>query len=124
MNERAKEFILRALGLIFCTVPVIASIILYFPLWQQKGGAAVLSGFTLILIILSLIPFFNTVKRMLRSPAAHTMWFIIFVMFFLLSKIAAEMTVISFVGFVGNLIGALLFKAARKIGRAEDKREG
>ena len=114
MTDRTKEILLKTFGLIFCTVPVISAIILYFPIWRERGAATALSGFTLLLIILSLLPFFNTVKRWLRSPAAHTMWFIVFVLFFLLSKIADEMTVISFVGFVGNFIGAILFKAARK----------
>lgn len=114
MTDRTKEVLLKIFGLVFCTVPVIASILLYFPIWRERGAATALSGFTLLLILLSLLPFFNTLKRMLRSPAAHTMWFIIFVLFFLLSKIAEEMTVISFVGFAGNLIGAIFFRAARK----------
>jgi nicotinamide riboside transporter PnuC len=41
------------------------------------------------------------------------MWFIIFITFMLLSRIADEVTVISFIGFVGNLIGAACFKLAR-----------
>lgn len=114
MSDRTRAALLRATGLAFCTAPVVAATLLYFPLWKEKGSATVLSGFALLLIILSLVPFFNTLKRLLRSPAAHTMWFILFVIFFLLSKIASEMTVISFVGFLGNLIGALFFSAAKK----------
>jgi hypothetical protein len=37
----------------------------------------------------------------------------------MLSKIADEMTVISFVGFTTNLIGMLFFKIARKYGKEE-----
>jgi hypothetical protein len=44
------------------------------------------------------------------------MWFILFVIFFLLSKIAHEVTVISFVGFITNLIGTLLFNLAKRYG--------
>jgi fumarate reductase subunit C len=50
----------------------------------------------------------------MKSASSPVMWFIIFVTFFLLSKIADEMTVISFVGFVTNLIGTLLFNLAKK----------
>ncbi len=109
-----KVVILRVLGLSFCIIPVMAAVICYFPIWRERGAAATLSGFTLLLLIMCLVPFFNTVKSLLRSPAAHTMWFIAFITFFILSNIADEMTVISFVGFIGNLIGAVFFKAARR----------
>ncbi len=110
----AKAYILKLIGLIFCTVPVIAAVLLYFPLWRERGGEAVLSGFTLLLLLAALVPLFNAVKSLLKSPSAHTMWFISFAAFFILSSIAEEMTVISFVGFVGNLVGAVFFKIARK----------
>ena len=42
------------------------------------------------------------------------LWLVTFVLFMMLSRIANEMTVISFVGFVSNLAGACLFKAAKK----------
>ena len=89
---------------------------------RQPGSetGAVLSGFALILLLLSFVPLFKLVKKMLESPAAHTMWLICFILFFCLSKIADEMTVISFVGFVSNLIGAAIFKLAdRRIGENE-----
>lgn len=112
---KLKSQMLRIIGLLFCIVPPVSATLLYFPVWKERGGGAALSGFTLLLILLSLLPMLNTLKKILRSPAAHTMWFFIFIAFFLLSKIADEMTVISFSGFIGNLIGALLFKAARNL---------
>ena len=51
-----------------------------------------------------------------RAPASYTVWLVIFIAFLILSNIAHEMTVISFVGFLGNLIGAVLFKLSGKIG--------
>ena len=115
MKARVKRGLFQALGVLFSVFPVLLTILLYFPLWREEGGAKALSGFTLILILLALIPFFNTVKEALRSPSAYTLWFISFAIFFLLEKIATEMTVISFVGFIGNLCGAFFFKYARKI---------
>jgi hypothetical protein len=52
------------------------------------------------------------------------MWFLIFISFFLLSRIAREMTVISFVGFVTNLLGSVFFRIARKYGAKEGEHEG
>ena len=40
--------------------------------------------------------------------------FIVFVVFFLVSRIADEMVVISFVGFIGNLVGAMLLKLGER----------
>ena len=108
------SLLLRIIGLAFCVLPVGISVIMYFPLWQARGGETVLSGVSLVLILLSLLPIFNFLKRMLRSPSAYMMWLISFALFFCLSKIADEMTVISSVGFVGNLIGALFFKIAAR----------
>ena len=107
---RGKDILFRLLGVVFCTVPPILTILLYFPLLKNEGGASALSGFTLLLILVAMVPLFNTVKLWLRSPASYTMWLIVFIAFLLLSRIAEEMTVIAFVGFIGNLIGAFFLK--------------
>ena len=38
------------------------------------------------------------------------MWFLLFVLFFALSRIADEMIVISLVGYLGNLIAAFIWR--------------
>lgn len=99
-------------GIALCTLPVITAILLYFPLWGKRGGDAALSGFCVFLLTLASIPLFKLLKRSVSSISAHTVWFILFAVFFVASRIADEMTVISFVGFVTNLIGAALFRIA------------
>ncbi len=124
MNDiTPRKAVFSALGLIFSIVPVLTAILLYFPIWNERGGSSVLSGFALLLLLLAFAPLFRMVKAVLKSPSAHTMWFIVFIVFFMLSKIADEMTVISFVGFVGNIVGSLFFKAARRVER-RDESEG
>lgn len=114
MTEKNKalvsSLILKALGLFFSIVPVLCSVLLYFPVWQSEGGGRLLSGGVLLLILIAHLPAFKILKRLLASPSVHTLWFISFLLFFSLSRIAEEMTVISFVGFIGNLIGAFFFK--------------
>ena len=114
MKTSIRSFLFRLIGLMFCVVPVAATVILYFPLWQLRGSGTVLSGVSLVLILLCLVPLFSTLKRLFSSPASYTMWLVSFLIFFCLSRIADEMTVISFVGFVGNLIGALFFHLGRR----------
>ncbi len=112
LNIRA--LFLRALGLMLCCLPAVTCILLYFPLWKSRGAGAVLSGFTVLLLALAMLPFYRSVKRFFESSASYTLWLIAFVLFLCLSKIADEMTVISFAGLIGNLLGAACFKLAER----------
>lgn len=113
-NKTLKRRLFYLTGLLICIVPVMICVLSYFPLWASKSGAHVVSGFAALLCILALSPLFKVVKEALKSPASYVVWFGAFLLFFLLSKIAAEMTVISFVGFISNLVGAFFFKTADK----------
>ena len=114
MRSNTKRILLRTLGLMLCVVPVATAVLLYFPLWCTMGGGAVVSGFSVLLIILCIIPLGKHIKEMLKSPSGYTLWLVLFVLFLLLSKIANEMAVISFVGFIGNVLGAIAFKLSEK----------
>lgn len=107
----AKSLIFRALGILFSVAPPALCVLFYFPLWESVSGK-LLSGGTLFLLILASFPIFRIVAAHLKTPAAHTLWLIIFIIFYLLSAIAEEMIVISFTGFIGNAIGAVMFKLA------------
>ena len=121
-NRTALSVFLYTVGLFFCIIPPLLAVLSYFPVWRERGAAAVISGFSLILIALCFIPFFKTVKRIFSSMAAYTVWLVIFIAFLILSKIADEMVVISFFGFTGNLLGALLFKLTDKLeGKRNEK---
>lgn len=113
-RKTVRSIILKSLGLILCVVPVTVCIFLYFPVWQAKGGEVFLSGVALLLLLLALLPLYKTIKEALRSPAAYTVWLITFIIFLLLSKIADEMVIISFTGFVGNALGAVCFKLSKE----------
>lgn len=123
-NGIASALALRFIGMAVCIIPAAIVTLSYFPLWIARDDASVLSGISLILIVISIIPLLKYIKTVFASPSAHTVWLIGFVSFFLLSKIADEITVISFVGFISNLIGTFIFKAAEKIGKGEKNDEG
>lgn len=107
-----KRTIFNLVGLLISTIPASVCILLYFPVWRERGIVATLSGFTLLLLALAAVPLFNLIKRKLKSPSAPLMWFAVFVAFLILQSIAEEMTVVAFVGFVSNLIGAVFFRLA------------
>ena len=104
---------LNTLGLVFCILPPALAILFYFPVWVAKGGEYILSGLAALLMIVAFVPLFKLVKRLLASPSGYAIWLAIFLLFFLVSRISDEMIVISFIGLIGNIIGAVLFRIAR-----------
>ena len=115
----ARRVILYALGILFSTLPPAVATLTYFPLWKSLGAEHVLSGMAVLLLAVCSVPIIRHLKARFRSPSAYVIWLLIFLTFFALSSIAHEMKVISLVGFVGNLIGAVLFKLSRG-GRDEE----
>ncbi len=116
-NRRFKQLLIRTFAVIFSVIPPSIATVLYFPIWRDRGSDTILSGFALLLLLISAVPLFKLVKRQLESPTAYGIWFAIFVLFFILSKIADEMCVISFTGFLGNVISAVLWKAGERYER-------
>jgi len=122
-NNPAKRLLFNSLGLGICIIPVVVAILSYFPLWLAREDASVLSGLAVLLITAALVPMYKYLGNILRSPSAPLMWFAVFIVFLFLSKIANEMTVISFVGFTTNLIGSLFFKLAKRYDKEEEEHE-
>ena len=109
-HSSVKGIILYLLGLGICTVPVVVAILSYFPLWAKAKDGSAVSGIVLILLLLAFKPIFNLLKKAFKTSAAYTMWLVVFVVFFALSRIADQITVISFVGLVSNALGALVIR--------------
>ena len=106
---------LYLLGILSAVLPPAIAILTYFPIWASRGASSVASGFTLLLLSVAAVPLFKAAKKLLESPSAPVMWLTLFLLFLMLSEIAHDMTVISFVGFIGNLIGAAFFKLSGRM---------
>ena len=119
MKASPKSTVLTLIGLAMSVIPPVIATISYFPLFKEKGGGAVVSGIAVLLLLISAIPLARTVKRFLRSPSARGIWILTFIVFFTLGRIAEEMTVISFVGAVSNIIGSVFFALAGRKKRNE-----
>ena len=114
-NKGFVRFILHFVGLSACIVPPILCTLSYFPLWLDGGGEQLICGGTALLLIISVIPFYKYIRKLLESAASYVLWLIIFLFCFLMSKVIDEITVISFVGFIGNVLGASLMSISDKI---------
>lgn len=113
-NRSFVSFALHILGFLLCIVPPTICTLLYFPLWKASGYTTCIAGGTALILALCIIPLYKMIKRGLMSFSSYMMWLILFLLFLALSKIADQMTVISFVGFIGNLLGAVCFYFARR----------
>ena len=111
---RGGRILFNLLGILFSTLPPLFATLGYFPLWRDMGGGAILSGITVLLLLLCLAPFFRFIKERLGTPSAPVIWLTVFITFFVLAEIAEEIKVIALIGFVGNLIGALFFRLAKR----------
>ena len=112
--KKTKLILLTAAALILSTLPPILATLSYFPLWQNRGSAAALSGFALVLLLICASPIFKLIRRIFESPSVMLVWLFIFLAFFALKSIADEVTVIAFVGFISNTVSAFLFKIAKR----------
>ncbi len=117
MRKRSNfvNIFLHIIALLIAIVPATACTLSYFPLWGESSGVR-LNGAVALLLVIAFMPLCKLLYRILKSPSVTTVWFLLFLLFFSLSRIADEMTVISFVGFISNLISSVLFRIARRRG--------
>ena len=113
--------ILRTLGLACCILPPALATIFYFPIWREAGGGRVIAGGGVLLAVIFALPLFKWLNRILHRATPYVFWGVLFIIFFALSRIAHEMAVISFMGALGNLIGAILFMVERRRCRNEKR---
>ena len=117
MRKKSKfvNIILHIIALLIAIVPATACTLSYFPLWGESSGARI-NGAVALLLVIAFMPLCKLLYKTLRSPSVTMLWFILFLLFFLLSRIADEMTVISFIGFTSNLLSSVIFRIARRRG--------
>ena len=111
---------LHIIGFSLCIVPPLVCTLSYFPLWKNAGYSYCIAGGTALLLVLCFFPLLKFVGRAISSYGSYIVWLLCFVIFYSLSKIADQMTVISLIGFMGNLAGTVCFKIAK---RRHDERE-
>ena len=119
-NKIARVSALKMLGLAVSIIPPVLAILMYFPIWRCMGAEKMLSGFAVLLLLIAHAPLLKYVKSRLSATSSYTVWLVIFLVFLIVSSIAEEMKVISFVGFVSNILGALIMRLSERIGERDD----
>ncbi len=113
-HKRKGRLLFWLLGYLFAVGAPLSATLSCFPLWRARGTEAVLAGGTLLLCALCALPLFRAVREYLRSPAVWSLWLFSLLFFLLVQSIAPEMSMICFFGLIGNLLGALCFRAANR----------
>lgn len=129
MKKRSKTNIFVSLGLhiigfMLCIFPPAICTLAYFPIWKAVGYESCIAGGAALLLAICAIPLYKLLRKWLSSYSSYLIWLILFLLFFALSKIADQMTVISLVGFIGNLLGAVCFHIAKRVGGGRRYEEG
>ena len=106
---------LHIAGFLLCVLPPAICTLSYFPLWRDVGYESCISGGVALLLIICALPIYRLIKKLITSYSSYLVWLILFILFLGLSRIADQMTVISLVGFIGNLLGAICFRIARRV---------
>ncbi len=119
--DKMKYSALTALGALLCIAPPAVVTLCYFPLWVEKSSSATLSGLSLILILVSIIPIFRILKEHISSPSAPIIWILVCLFCFAFKSIIEQVLVISFVGAVSSLAGMLAFWARDKGEKKQEK---
>ena len=119
MNNTSKSGVfanlgLHLLGFSLCILPPLICTLSYFTLWKGVGYGSCIAGGTALLLILCFFPLLKFIGRAIKSYGSYMVWLLCFLLFFALSKIAEQMVVISLMGFIGNLLGALCFGIAKR----------
>ena len=115
MSARLKGRLLCLLALIIDVGAPLAATVSYFPVWVEQSAEATISGIVVFLGLLSVIPLFRVIKEKLRSPSAWMIWLLMFLLFLALEPIVREVKMISLVGFAANLVGAVIYKAGKRL---------
>lgn len=113
-----KRIICHILGLLFCIVPPTVATLQYFPIWSARGGEAMVSGLTLVLLFICALPLKRHISAYMKSPSAWVLWLCIYLVLSLLSTVIEDVISISLVAFPSNFIGSLFFKAAKRENRS------
>ena len=114
MTNKTKGIILQAASLVVSVgVPFVATII-QFPLFINKSAAATVSGLSVLLLLICVIPAAKHVKIAMRSASIPFVWTAIAIGLVAINSIVEEMIIVAVLGAVANWIGAFLYRAGEK----------
>lgn len=115
MERATKGKIIKAAALgIDVGVPFVATVS-YFPVWIDRGANATVSGLSVLLVLICVVPLLRKLGSLFKSPSMPMVWTILFVLFLALESIVHEIKAICLLGMIANYIGAGMYKIGDKL---------
>ncbi len=114
MSGKTKGTIFKSLAIVIDVGAPLATTFSLFPLWVEKSSEATVSGLFLVFAFLSALPFIKQLKAYFKSPSSWVVWTVIFVLLVPIRNIVDEMLMVSLVGALSNMIGAVIYKIGSK----------
>lgn len=124
MKNSTKAAILKTIAIGIDVGVPLAATLTQFPLWVEQSAEATMSGLCLVFIGLSVIPFLKVLKEYFKSPSSWVVFGLIFMILLLLRSILDQMLIVSFAGFVANLIGAALYGIGNNLQQKDIRERG
>lgn len=124
MKNSTKGAILKTIAIGIDVGVPLAATLTQFPLWVEQSAEATMSGLCLVFIGLSVIPFLKVLKEYFKSPSSWVIFGLIFMFLLLLRSILDQMLIVSFAGFVANIIGAALYGIGNNLQQKDVKERG
>lgn len=124
MKNSTKGAILKTIAIGIDVGVPLAATLTQFPLWVEQSAEATMSGLCLVFIGLSVIPFLKVLKEYFKSPSSWVVFGLIFMILLLLRSILDQMLIVSFAGFVANLIGAALYGIGNNLQQKDIRERG
>ena len=117
MSNKVKHYVFYALGMVLCILPGVITILQLFPLWKERSFATLASGMTVsglavFLLVLTSTPLLKEFKSKIKTPSSWCMWLIGSVVCYAIGRVINDIALVCFVSFLGNVVGAVLFKIA------------
>ena len=120
---KSKEWYRRAHWIFYvsawvaCILPTLVAGIANLPLIATKNAESTLSGSFTVCLVMCIYPIYKGLVTLFKSPSAPVIMWILFILSFLLHKLAESalfaMVIVFGVAAVGNTIGAILFFVAK-----------
>lgn len=108
--------LMAALAWVFCIVPTLIAGIIKLPMIATKDAETTLTGSFTIVLIVCIYPLYKGLIKLVKSPSAPVIMWILFGLSFLLYKIShttlGAMVVVFLVAAISNTIGSILFLVA------------
>lgn len=123
MKNATKGKILKAVAIGIDVAAPLGATLSQFPIWVEKSSAATVSGLFLVFAFLSVIPFFNQIKKWLKSPSIPVLFTVLAIMAICLRNIIDQMVMIFIIGAVANWGGSFVYKAGDTVEKKPDEKK-